>query len=58
MTGKKNHTWCEFTELRQDSSSGVEEGGTGLLDLNPGGSVCRFGVYQVTRAHVGEGCGF
>ena len=34
---KKNHTWCE---LGHDSSSGVKEGGTGLLDLNSGGSVC------------------
>jgi hypothetical protein len=35
---KKNHTWCE---LGHDLSSGVKEEGTGLLDLNSGGSVCR-----------------
>jgi hypothetical protein len=51
---KKNHTWCE---LGHDLSSGVKEEGTGLLDLNSGGSVCRCGVYHVTRGRVGEGCG-
>jgi hypothetical protein len=51
---KKNHTWCE---LGHDSSSGVKEGGTGLLDLNSGGSVCRWGVYHATRGRVGKGCG-
>jgi hypothetical protein len=30
---EKNHTWCE---LGHDSSSGVKEGGTGLLDLDSG----------------------
>jgi len=52
---KKNHTWCE---LGHDSSSGVKEGGTGLLDLNSGGSVCWWGVYHVTRGRVGKGCGW
>jgi hypothetical protein len=43
---KKNHTWCE---LGHDSRSGLKEGGTGLLDLNSGGSVCRCGVCHATR---------
>jgi len=33
LTEKRNHTWCE---LGHDSSSGVKEGGTGLLDLDFG----------------------
>jgi len=44
-------------ELGHDSSSGVKEGGTGLLDFNSGGSVCRWGVYHVTRGRVEKGCG-
>jgi hypothetical protein len=52
---KKNHTWCE---LGRDSSLGVKEGGTGLLDLDSGDSVCRCGVCRATRGRVGEGCGW
>jgi len=33
LTEKRNHTWCE---LGHDSSSGVKEGGTSLLDLDSG----------------------
>jgi len=51
---EKNHTWCE---LGRDSSLGVKEGGTGLLDLDSGDSVCRCGVCRATRGRVGEGCG-
>jgi hypothetical protein len=54
LTEKINHTWCE---LGHDSSSGVKEGGTGLLDLDSGGSVCWCGVCHTTRDRVGEGCG-
>jgi len=54
LTEKINHTWCE---LGHDSSSGVKEGRTGLLDLDSGGSVCRCGVCHATRGCVGEGCG-
>jgi len=35
----------------------MKEGGTGLLDLNSGGSMCRCDVYHMTRGRVGERCG-
>jgi len=54
LTEKRNHTWCE---LGHDSSSSVKEGGTGLLDLDSGGSVCRCGECHATHGRVGEGCG-
>jgi hypothetical protein len=54
LTEKRNHTWCE---LGHDSRSGVKEGGTGLLDLDSEGSVCRCGVCHATRGRVGKGCG-
>jgi len=55
LTEKRNHTWCE---LGHDSRSGVKEGGTGLLDLDSEGSVCRCGVCHATRGRVGKGCGW
>jgi len=54
LTEKRNHTWCE---LGHDSRSGVKEGGTGLLDWDSEGSVCRCGVCHATRGRVGKGCG-